>query len=792
VVAAIAQAVGVRETATEPVEERLKRAVLGRRLLLLLDNFEHVTDAAALVGDLLAACPELTVLVTSRTPLELRWEQLLPVPPLALPALSSLPPPEELAAIPAVALFLNRARAVRPEFTLDERNAEAVAALCVRLDGLPLAIQLAASRSRMFSPAEMVERIGRDPQLLEGGARDLPARQQTLHATIGWSYDLLGTKEQTLFRRLGVCVSGWTLEAAEAIDGPSVKGARAGSTVDALEALLAHSLVGREETADGGARFAMLDTIRDFALHRLDAQGELATARHGHATFYGALAQRAAREIKGPHEARWLDSIAAEHDNMRAALGWLVGQRDGEAALRLVGALWPFWEVRGHWREGRERLSAALALAPDDGPHPELRAEALFGAATLARKQGDYGVARSLYEECLQRRHALGDTRGVAQTLRALGYVARHQGDRSLSRALFEESLARAREACDIGAVGDALNEMGIDAAQRGDYGEARRLLEETLASQKETGDRRGMAGTLLNLGNVQRFLGDGPGAAVSYEESLRLFRELDTKLGLSSAATGRGNLALAERDHATAEARFRESLDISRVVGDRDGTARALVNLGRVALTRGDTDAAKSLYVESLRLRRGLGDTAGTASSIEGLAEVAAAQGRPGRALRLGGAATALRGAVGVTLPPGERSSLAAWQRAARRAVGERLAGDAWARGLALSEAEAVMLALEPYEPASDGGGAARARAGGRLAPSAGTTPTPRPPLTAREREVALLVAQGCTNRQIAEKLVVTPGTAALHVEHIRRKLGFHARAQIASWVSAQGWRSG
>ncbi|HEU5315006.1 MAG TPA: tetratricopeptide repeat protein [Chloroflexota bacterium] len=827
VAAAVAHAAGVRETTSERLDVRLKRALQGRRLLLLLDNFEHLLaspaappanapdslpHAAGLVAELLAACPELTVLATSRIPLQLRWEQVFVVPPLALPALAPLPPPDHLAAVPAVALFLNRARAVTPDFVLDERNAAAVARVCVRLDGLPLAIQLAASRSRMFSPTEMLARLERGLDVLGGGARDLPARQQTLRAAMAWSYDLLTPAERTVFRRLGVCAGGWTLEAAETIavgppetpDGPPddssehttdvvADGGRP-DVVAAVEALLMHSLVGRKEAPDGVARFVMLETIREHALERLDAAGESRVVRGRHAAYYLALAERAAREVSGPREGRHLDGVAREHDNLRAALGWLVGETAVEPALRLAAALWPFWEARGHWPEGRERLATVLALAERAGDSG-VRAEALFGAALLARRQGDYAAARALFERCLDRRRDLGDRRGVARTLCAIGAVVRQQGDRGTARTLFEESLAAARDVGDGPATGEALNELGIVAAERGDYPAARRLLEESLDIRREAGDRRGAANCLLNLGNVRRFQRDPAGAAASYEESLGLFRELDSKLGLSMAAIGLGNLALEEGDHAAAQARFEESLAMRRAVGDPDGQARALVNLGRVAVARGDAGEAGRLYAESLRLRHRLGDKAGTASSIEGLAGVAAAAGAHERALLMGGAAEALRLMAGVTLSPSERSTQAAWQRAARRAVGERHATAAWSQGAAMTEHDAVAYALEWSPPGTGEGRGSEPTSADHK--GRGATPPIAPPepgggirLTAREREVAALVAQGCTNRQIAERLFVTTGTAALHVEHIRKKLGFHSRAQIAQWVALQGRR--
>jgi len=590
--AAIAHAVGIRETANEPLEERLKRALLGRRLLLLLDNFEHITAAAPLAARLLAACPQLSILATSRVPLNLRWEQVFVVPPLALPDIARLPVLDALAAVPAVALFVNRARAVKPDFALDDHNAGAVAELCVRLDGLPLAIQLAASRSRMFPPPAMLERLRRGLDLLSDGARDLPARQQTLRAAMAWSYDLLAPSEQTGFRRLGVFAGGCTLAAAEAIVPDP---AAPLDVVDGMEALLAHSLLRQDDVPGDEPRCTMLDTIREYALEQLVAAGEAVPTRARHAAYYLALAEQAEPDSSRPREAAWLDRIARDHDNLRCALQWLVDQDDTPCALRLAGALWPFWHVRGRWTEGRERLATVLAM-PEGQPHPHYRAEALFGAATLARSQGDYAAARSLYAQSLDLWRAFEDRQGIARALSAMGDVAQQQGDRETARSLFEDSLAVARAAGDREQAAAALNFLGIAASERGDYPEARRLLEEGLALRRELDDRRGIANSLLNLGTVLRHEGDLAGARTRVEESVRLFRELDSKLGLSNAAITLGNLANSEGDYLSAQSHYQESLAIQRSLGDRAGMASSLASRGAVALSRGEPAAAGSL----------------------------------------------------------------------------------------------------------------------------------------------------------------------------------------------------
>ena len=716
--AAIAGAMGLRETGDRPLAETLAAALRQRALLLVLDNFEHLLAAAPLLVAMLEACPAVKLLVTSRAPLRVRWEHELPVPPLGLPPLpgpEAAPAPAELARYPAVALFVERARAARPDFALAEGNAGAVAAICVRLDGLPLAIELAAARIRLLPPPAILERLARPLGLLTGGPPDLPARQQTLRAAVGWSYALLGPDEQALFRRLAVFVGGCDLAAAAAVAAASAEAPAPGDSavLDQLACLVNMSLLKTEERggpsgaggpAPEGPRFAMLETIREFAAERLVAAGELEATQRRHAAVYLALAERAEPELWGPREEAALARLEREHGNLRAALRWSLEGGEAELALRLGGSLWRFWVLRGHPGEGLQLLGAAVARgAPAGAP---VRARALTAAGNLAWVRGELERSAAYHREALALRRPLGDVPGIAASLHNLANVASDRGDLAQARALYEESLALWR------GVGDA----------------------------------RRAAVTLHNLGDALRLEGDLDGAAALLAESLSLRRQ----------------------------------------GGDTWGIAVVLKDLGLLARLRGDLAQASALYAESLSLSRAVGGTLGIAWCLEKLAEVAGAQGRLETGGRLLGAADALRRAIGSPLPPSEQAAYQAILAGVREGLGEAPFARAWAEGQALGPEPAADLALRVA-------GAASRRA--RREPP----PSPRPPgspgrqatpgrLTRREREVAALLAQGLSNREVAAALVVTLRTTEAHVTHVLTKLGLRSRAQVAVWALQHG----
>ena len=572
------------------------------------------------------------------------------MPPLPVPEPGQRLPPDRLTQYAAVALFVARACELRPDFALDdEEDAAAVAEVCRRLDGLPLAIELAAARVKLLPPGALLGVLERRLGLLTGGARDLPARQRTLGDAIAWSHDLLSPGEQALFRRLAVFAGGFTLAAAAAVAGPG----GAADVLEGLAALVDGSLVRR---ADGpaldvapGPRFAMLETIREYALERLDEGGEAEATRRAHARFFLALAEAAAPRLLGPEQAAWLGRLAAEHDNLRAALAWAIA-RDPDQALRLAGGLWRFWEVRGHLAEGRGWLERALAAG---GAAPRMRATALNGAGNLAWAQGDLARADELHAAALALRRELGDAGGVAASLSNLGLVAHVRGDLARAAALYDEALALDRE----------------------------------------RGDRAGIAGTLNNLADVARIRGQLGRAAALWAEALALRRELGDKRGVAAALDNLGLAVGAQGDLGRAAALHTEAVALQREVGDRQGLAHALNNLGGTVSARGDLARAAALYDEALALSVELGDRLGVARGLEGLA-AAAAGSRPHQTARLLGAAEALRESLGTPLPPGERAVHDRRVAEAHARLGAAAFAAAWGAGQALSLEEAVAAA--------------------------------------------------------------------------------------------------
>jgi len=553
VASAISQALGVREQGSQSLHDTLMASLRDKRVLLLLDNFEHVAAAAPLLAELLAACPTLRLLVTSRAPVHVRGEHTLPVPPLAVPDPARLPPIDALARVSAVALFVARAEAAAPDFALTLATAPAVAAICRRLDGLPLAIELAAARVTLLSPEALLARLEQRLPLLVGGARDLPERQQTLRAAIAWSYDLLHAGEQALFRRLCTFAGGATLDVVEVVGHTA--GDLEGDALEWLAGLVDKSLLRREEgdpAGQGGGgepRVGMLETIREYGREQLAASGELEATERAHAAYYMALAERAEPELMGPRQATWLARLEREHDNLRVALGWARAHGEGEIGLRLAGALWRFWYAHGYLREGRSWLENLLDLDTRRTPivTPLVRAKALHGAGHLACRQHAYARSVSCHEESLALRRAHGDTPGIAASLNALGNVAFDQFDFARAQTLFEESLALRRASGNIGLISSSLNNLGCVAWNQGDHARARILYEESLALSRTVGELYASAVALHNLGEVAHDQGDADRAAALFGEGLTLGRAMGDKETMASCLEGCAHVAVAQ-----------------------------------------------------------------------------------------------------------------------------------------------------------------------------------------------------------------------------------------------------
>jgi len=657
----IVQTLGIREAGGQSPLEILKKNLqdsLRAPMLFLLDNFEHLVQAAPTVAELLAMAPNLKILVTSRAALHVYGEHEFPVPALAVPDLRCMPPVEVLSQYPAVALFVQRAVAAKPDFELNRQNAPAVTEICTRLDGLPLAIELAAARVKVLSPSSMLTRLASRLQLLTGGARDLPTRQQTLRGAIDWSYDLLNAAEQKLFRRLSVFVGGCNLEGVEAVC--DTKSDLDLDLLDGMASMVDKSLLQQVEQANGESRFVMLETIREYALEKLEASREEALTKRAHAAYCLVLAEEEATEQSGAEGAEWLERFALEHDNFRASLEWLTETGDAEWGLRLGAALFRFWETREYLAEGRVRLGKLLKLAGGAAP-TKARARSVFAAGVLAGEQGDYVSADTLIRESLDIARQLRDKQGVAVSLNALAVHARDRGDVAVAHSLLEESLVLWRELGDQKAVARSLSNLANVAKLQGDYPHARSLYAECLSIFLGLGDRTGVAWSLNYQGDVARDQGDSAAARTLYEQGLTIFREL----------------------------------------GDRWGIAGTLADLGSLAREQQNCPTAHSLYRESLKIFQELGHKRGIARLLECFACSAAAQLEAERSLRLAGAAAALRQSIGASLTRAEQAKLESTLDPARQVLTNTAGTTAWLEGWAMPVEKAIEEVLMPHSAA-------------------------------------------------------------------------------------------
>lgn len=519
----IAHTLGLAEEGTRPILDTLREHLRDRELLLILDNFEQITDAAPMVSDLLSDAPRLKALVTSRAVLRVSGEQEHPVPPMELPDLAHLPPADALTGYEAVSLFIQRAKAVHPGFVVTDENAPAVAEICARLDGLPLAIELAAARVRVLSPQAILDRLASRLALLTGGARDLPRRQQTLRDAIGWSYDLLDEPERMLFARASVFVGGWSLEAAEPVCDPG--GELPMDILDALASLVDKSLLRRSDTDAGEPRFRMLQVIREYAMERLEQSEEAPEVRDRHASFFLELAQHAEPHYMGPEQARWLDTLELEHDNLRAALERLKDV-DLPRALVLGGTLWRFWQMRGYLQEGRARLTELLEL-PGSSDDPKARVKALEGAGGVAYWQADFETARRFYQESLEIHRARGDRSGEANALYNIGFTYGAAGiDPVKATSLTNEAIAIFRELGDRSGEAKCLWALSWSAWTQGDFERAHPYLVEAERAFRELQDPFSLGWVLHTLGLIAIVGGELEDAARHLREGLTIFAE--------------------------------------------------------------------------------------------------------------------------------------------------------------------------------------------------------------------------------------------------------------------------
>jgi non-specific serine/threonine protein kinase len=627
----LARVLDITEEPGRPLLETLAATIAEREILVLLDNCEHLASAVASTAEtLLRGCPSLKILATSREPLGLRGELVWRVPTLSVPdpRTSAVKTKEAVARFESVRLFVDRAVAVHPSFQLTDKNAPTIAQICHRLDGIPLAIELAAVRVKVLAVEKILDRLSDRFQLLTGGTRTALPRHQTLRATMDWSYELLSGKERALLQRASVFAGGFTLESAEGIcpEG-EIKDA---DVLDLLSALVDKSLVVSEETENGG-RYRLLETIRDYGAEKLREGGDSEMLAVRHANFFVILAEAAESELRGPEQGHWLTLLEEDHDNLRLAMRTCLGRRDAAGALQMAGALWRFWYVRGYWEEGRKRIGEALAMLESLPPTIE-RAKALYGGGVLTRVRGDFPTAEALIRESLKIAIAL-DARG---------------------------------------AVADALYEMGNIANQREDLVQARTFYEQALALRRELEDRPGIALTSHGLAVVAYAMGDPAAARTLYEEAIAIQRERGNLRSEAAGLNGLGDVALYQGDLAKAREYQNRSLAIQRQLGDKSGIAFSLRLLGRVAVRDGDIPSARQLLIESLEIFKEVGDTGGVVDVIEAMAELWAAGGNSERALRLAGAAIAHREVIGVPLAGPDAEQLQRSLETARNQAGE------------------------------------------------------------------------------------------------------------------------
>ncbi len=688
---AVAASVGVREQPDLPLLESLTGFLRFRSILLVLDNCEHLVSACAHFADhVLRQSPKTQLLTTSREGLGTAGEALYPVAPLTLPAPQKTTTPDRAKQSEAIRLFVDRATAVLPSFRLTEQNSGAIVRICQRLDGIPLAIELAAARVRALPVEQLAARLDDRFRILTGGSRTGVARHQTLQATMDWGYQLLSAKERAMLNRLSVFAGGFTLEAVEDV----CSGGAVAETeiLDLVTHLVDKSLVVPGEAA-GEARYQLLETVRQYARTKLLEHDEAEQVLRVHRDWYLRLAERAAPELRARDQAVWLPRLEAEHDNLRAALRWTLASSDRETALRLAGALGAFWDRHGHVVEGRQWLDETLAMSGEASP--VTLARALAENAYLTETQFDFDRATTLSNEALALYKTLGDRQGMAFVLHILAVMARKKGEYDRSRVLLEESLGLYRDAGDRWGIAWSMYGLGGLARFQRDYARAVPLLTEGLDLFRAVGDRQGMAQSLYFLGLAARAQRDFGRATALGEESLALARELEDRYTAAHSLHLIGTVAWYQGQTDRASSLHQECLAMFQELGDKSCTATTLSDFGLVVQHRGELTQAEALQRDSLRRYQELGDKPGIARSLERLAGALAGSGKPDHAARLLGAAQSLRQTIGVAAAPADRPDSDRIEAAVRAALDRSSLTAAWDEGRKMTAAQAVEYAL-------------------------------------------------------------------------------------------------
>jgi len=705
---AVASALGLRDEGGRTILQTLTEHLKPKDLLLVLDNCEHLMEAALQVLDsLLRDCPNIDVLVTSRESLNLAGEQCYRVPMMSMPDPKATLPVEALFQYEATALFIVRAWLIQPDFAVTNASAPAVAQICQRLDGMPLAIEMAAARVRLLPPEQIMARLEDRFRLLTGGSRRALRRQQTLQATIDWSYALLNEREKAVLRRLSVFAGGWSLESAEAVcageGGASGEAVKPSDILDALASLVDKSLV-LSDPQGADARYRMLETICQYAADRLEASGEAEAVRARHRDWYMTLAEEGERQLHGPQQLIWLSRLDMEHDNLRAALAFSQNQAAGvTAGLRLSGALRRFWLTRGHWSEGQRWLDRALGRARPSQREPGrgraasalARAKALLGAGLLAHYQGEQQTAARFTTEGLTLYRHAGDQKGVADALHLLGSVAFYRRDYQAAERLAEESLAISRRLEDLQGITGSLSNLGQIADQRGDYAQARRLWTESLGTYRALEDQVGIALTLMNLGCVACAVGDQKAAQGYSLDSLTIYRALGDQYNTELTLNNLGEALYFDGAYGEAREIYGERLGLCQQMGYEYGVASSLDHLARAECALGNYAAARGFLGESLTLHRRLKHGTGIALALATWAWLSCAEGQTRKGARLLGAAQGLREGLRTRLTPTEKEENDQRAASVRETLGDQTFSAAWEAGRAMTLEQAVEYAL-------------------------------------------------------------------------------------------------
>ncbi len=769
----IAQTLGLRETRKRLRFEDLQTFLREKQLLLVLDNFEQVLSTAPLLPELLSACPQLKLLVTSRAVLRVQGEYELPVPPLPIPDLHHLPMPEAMLQYGAIALFVQRSQAMVPDFRVTEDNAGVIAAICARLDGLPLALELAAAYSKLLPPRVLLARLEKPLDVLTRGGPDVPARQQTLRNTMQWSYKLLSPPEQRLFRRLAVFVGGCTLEAAEAVC--TAPDEVTTPVMEVIASLVDTSLLQRVEQESEEWRLVMLETIREYGLERLVAAGEMEDFKRAHAAYYLALAEEAEPALHSIQQGWWQERLEREHENMRAALQWLLEQREKEQVARFAGSLLRFWIQRGSLNEGLHWLEQALRGSAQDVSAPA-HIKALFATGVLAGLLGNVAQATTRCQECLEICRRTADSRNFVLTSWMLARLATEQGEYAQAQALAEEALEVATKVGDNLARAYALHRLGCIALALGEYEQAREQLEECLVAFTEIGDLFARVEALRRLAEVFVAQGDETRALALLAEGLSIASKVHDSWTMAGLLNLSGQAELRRGNATRAWSLLEEAQALQKNMGDHQGLAWSYLLLARVASLKHDYTTARGFALQSAQIAMKVSDKRLLTTSLEGLAEVAADQEEYIWAAQLGGAAERVREVIGGTLSPLERASRERLIETAWNRLGKQTFAAMWAEGRLMTPEEA--LAAGPSKSSTQVNA---------VAPVLLTTKSPLGRLTAREVEVLRLLATGLTNKQIAERLMISHKTVNIHVNSIYRKLEITSRSAATRYAIEQ-----